>query len=225
MTTTDASLRSTGICWDSVVPAVRKEGYPDTKAADAAQLKYGTGISGTGLRQCKGDGKNMQTTIYENAEWKFLLTTNAGEDAPFHALITREPVPAAGGAVVKLLDYTWAAPLRVAMELTDVQADEAAGALDFALKLTVHHVTGMVQGEFTETESYTVYDAFGDGIICEATDIVRKTRFAAAERHLEHLPHRTYPADENGLQGPYGHPAINKLPPQPPIPHKKHPEV
>ena len=44
-----------------------------------------------------------------------------------------------------------------------------------------------------------------DEMVCRTVDIVRKTRFAIAERHLRHLPHRTYPAVD-GKQGPYGHP-------------------
>ena len=42
-------------------------------------------------------------------------------------------------------------------------------------------------------------------MICRTVDIVRKTRFAIAERHLKHLPHQTYPSVD-GRQGPYGHP-------------------
>ena len=44
-----------------------------------------------------------------------------------------------------------------------------------------------------------------DEMVCRTVDIVRKTRFAIAERHLRHLPHQTYPAAD-GKQGPYGHP-------------------
>ena len=45
----------------------------------------------------------------------------------------------------------------------------------------------------------------GEEMVCRTVDIVRKTRFAIAERHLKHLPHQTYPPVE-GRQGPYGHP-------------------
>ena len=68
-------------------------------------------------------------------------------------------------------------------------------------------VSGMAQGEFTETEYFELESPFGKPgeMICRTVDIVRKTRFAIAERHLGHLPHQTYPAVD-GKQGPYGHP-------------------
>ena len=66
---------------------------------------------------------------------------------------------------------------------------------------------GMVQGEFTETQWFELEKPFGteEEMVCRTVDIVRKTRFAIAERHLKHLPHQTYPAVD-GRQGPYGHP-------------------
>ena len=74
--------------------------------------------------------------------------------------------------------------------------------LCWQLFVTAHHVSGMVQGEFTETEYFEVESPFGkpDEMVCRTVDIVRKTRFAIAERHLRHLPHQTYPAVD-GKQG------------------------
>lgn len=141
-----------------------------------------------------------------------------------------------------LMDYTFPAQLipqvRVGSHGLIGQDDAGRETLAFSFLLEVHHVSGMVQGEFTEEEQYIVIRPSGrpaeetDGpdpsdymassgknlIQCMVTDIVRTTRFAAAPRHLEHLPKQTYPP-VNGRQGPYGHPSIRSLPP---IPHKRH---
>ena len=81
------------------------------------------------------------------------------------------------------------------------------GCLCWELHVTAHHISGMAQGEFTETEYFEVESPFGNAgeLVCKTVDIVRKTRFALAERHLKHLPHQTYPPID-GKQGPYGHP-------------------
>ena len=81
------------------------------------------------------------------------------------------------------------------------------GVLCWELHVTAHHVKGMAQGEFRETEFFELENPMGTAqeMVCRTVDIVRKTRFAIAERHLKHLPHQTYPSTD-GLQGPYGHP-------------------
>lgn len=84
------------------------------------------------------------------------------------------------------------------------------GCLRFSIHVVSHHRTGMAPGEFTEDEFYEVSHPFDDNIICQVADIIRKTRFAIAERHLEHLPNQTYPPIDD-RQGPYGHPTGRKF--------------
>ena len=105
-----------------------------------------------------------------------------------------------------VFDYTWPAQLTVEVDAGEGSLRED-GILCWELYVTAHHVSGMAQGEFTETEYFEVESPFGesDEMVCRTVDIVRKTRFAIAERHLRHLPHQTYPAVD-GKQGPYGHP-------------------
>lgn len=166
--------------------------------------------------------------------------------APARMQVIREN---ASGNTVVLMDYTFPAQL-----LPEVRVKEEGkleeDVLTFSLHLEVHHVSGMVQGEFVEDETYEVRNPFdglkgtddsgsdggqsvhsdpepaaadnreeaGRGLQCAVTDIIRKTRFAAAPRHLEHVPKQTYPPVD-GKQGPYGHPSIRTLPP---IPRRKH---
>ncbi len=85
----------------------------------------------------------------------------------------------------------------------------------------MHHISGMVQGEFTEEQDYVILDPLAESLVCSVEDIRRKTKFALTERHLEHTPHRTYPPTD-GMQGPYGHPTVKSLPP---IAKKSHPEA
>ncbi len=92
------------------------------------------------------------------------------------------------GEETLLLDYLWPAQLTVEVEAGNVLLRED-GVLCWELHVTAHHVKGMAAQE----------------MVCRTVDIVRKTRFAIAERHLKHLPHQTYPSTD-GLQGPYGHP-------------------
>ena len=110
------------------------------------------------------------------------------------------------GEETLLLDYLWPAQLTVEVEAGNVLLRED-GVLCWELHVTAHHVKGMAQGEFRETEFFELENPMGTAqeMVCRAVDIVRKTRFAIAERHLKHLPHQTYPSTD-GLQGPYGHP-------------------
>ena len=142
--------------------------------------------------------------IYQNDLFAFELVTDTAENGASHAAIVRrrkcaeDENTSSSESCIQLYDYTWPEQ-----------------------HLKAHHVTGMVQGEFTETEYLEVEKPFADDCVCRVIDIVRKTRFAANERHLEHLPVQTYPA-LNGRQGPYGHPTIKSLPP---IPKKHHEQV
>ena len=105
-----------------------------------------------------------------------------------------------------IFDYDWPDQLSVDIEASEGNLQED-GILCWTLHITAHHISGMAQGEFQETEYFEVKEPFGDAeaMVCRTVDIVRKTRFAIAERHLKHLPHQTYPAVD-GRQGPYGHP-------------------
>ena len=143
-------------------------------------------------------------TIYKNDDYEYVLYTDAGESQS-HARIVRRALQYKEADVV-VFDYSWPAQLTVEVEAGAGSLRED-GVLCWKLFVTAHHVSGMAQGEFTETEYFEVESPFGkpDEMVCRTVDIVRKTRFAIAERHLRHLPHQTYPAVD-GKQGPYGHP-------------------
>ena len=142
-------------------------------------------------------------TIYQNEDFMFVLEEK--DDANVSgARIVRQDTKT--GEEVILFDYDWPAQLTVEVDAAEGTLRED-GVLCWQLLVTAHHVSGMVQGEFTETEFFEVTAPFGskEELTCSTVDIVRKTRFAIAERHLKHLPHRTYPPVD-GRQGPYGHP-------------------
>ncbi len=141
--------------------------------------------------------------LYENDRFEFVLTSK-DEGGASGARIVRTDKEE--GAETVLFDYSWSEQLTV-----EVAAENAVlredGVLCWQLHVTAHHVKGVIQGEFTETEWFELENPFGsaDEMVCRTVDIVRKTRFAIAERHLKHLPHQTYPPVD-GRQGPYGHP-------------------
>lgn len=143
------------------------------------------------------------TVLYQNETYEFTLKELNGEGQT-GAEITRRRLQ--DGEEVVLFSYYWPAQLTV-----EVQGGECSlredGVLCWQLHVTAHHPKGMVQGEFTETEYFELKNLFGttEEMVCRTVDIVRKTRFAIAERHLKHVPHQTYPAVD-GRQGPYGHP-------------------
>ena len=142
--------------------------------------------------------------ICENTDYEYVLNTET-ENNQSHARNVRRAKQNKEDDVV-VFDYSWPAQLTVQIEAGEGTLRED-GVLCWELYVTAHHVSGMVQGEFTETEYFEVESPFGksDEMVCRTVDIVRKTRFAIAERHLRHLPHQTYPAVD-GKQGPYGHP-------------------
>ena len=142
--------------------------------------------------------------LYKNDDYEYVLNTEA-ENGQSHARIVRHALQNKEDDVV-VFDYTWPAQLTVEVDAGEGSLRED-GVLCWELYVTAHHVSGMAQGEFTETEYFEVESPFGesDEIVCKTVDIVRKPRFAIAERHLRHLPHQTYPAVD-GKQGPYGHP-------------------
>ena len=145
----------------------------------------------------------MSTLLYQNGTYEFILNELKG-DGQTGAEIVRRRLQ--DGEEIVLFSYYWPVQLSVEVEKGDVSLRED-GILCWQLHVTAHHVKGMVQGEFTETEYFELEKPFGTAqeLVCRTVDIVRKTRFAIAERHLKHLPHQTYPAVE-GRQGPYGHP-------------------
>lgn len=188
-------------------------------------------------------------TIYRNEQFAFYLIlqesvprvenllsdtdTVTASGSPARMQIIREEEKGDGEPLV-LMDYTFPVQLNpsahVGQQGTLLKDEHGREILTFTLELEVHHVTGMVQGEFTETEHYGIRNPFGEltaeetpdpslflpdsggsRIQCIVTDIERKTLFASAPRHLEHLPKQTYPP-VNGRQGPYGHPSIRSLP-------------
>lgn len=143
-------------------------------------------------------------TIFKNEDYEFTFYSKA-ENGQSQARIIRHSFKEAEEDIV-IFDYTWPAQLTVEVEAGDGSLRED-GILCWELYVTAHHISGMIQGEFTETEYFEVESPFGEAgeLICRTFDIVRKTRFALAERHLKHLPHQTYPPID-GKQGPYGHP-------------------
>lgn len=143
------------------------------------------------------------SVLCQNGTYEFILERTE-EEGRTGARIFR--LYTESGEKTVLFDYLWPAQLNVEIEPGKVQLRED-GILSWELHVTAHHVKGMAQGEFTETEFFELEKPFGTvrEMVCRTVDIVRKTRFAIAERHLKHLPHQTYPAVD-GLQGPYGHP-------------------
>ena len=143
-------------------------------------------------------------TIYKNEDFEFVLYTKDVSGQTQARIIRHSLKGPEEDAVV--FDYLWPAQLTVEVEAGDGSLRED-GCLCWELHVTAHHISGMAQGEFTETEYFEVESPFGkaDEMVCKTVDIVRKTRFALAERHLKHLPHQTYPPID-GKQGPYGHP-------------------
>ena len=143
------------------------------------------------------------STLYKNDAYEFMLE-KTGADERTGARILRRSL--SDGAEVVIFDYLWPAQLSVEVETGECRLKDD-GTLSWELLVTAHHVKGMIQGEFTETEWFELEKPFGtmQEMLCRTVDIVRRTRFAIAERHLQHLPHQTYPAVD-GRQGPYGHP-------------------
>ena len=142
--------------------------------------------------------------LYKNDDYEYVLNTEA-ENGQSHARIVRHALQKKEDEVM-VFDYSWPAQLTVEVKAGDGSLRED-GVLCWELYVTAHHISGMAQGEFTETEYFEVASPFGksDEMVCRTVNIVRKTRFAIAERHLRHLPHQSYPAVD-GKQGPYGHP-------------------
>ena len=141
--------------------------------------------------------------LYENDRFEFTLLIKEGDGASDARIVRTKK---ADGETTVLFDYSWPEQLTVEVTKEDAVLRED-GVLCWQLHVTAHHVKGVIQGEFTETEWFELENPFGsaDEMICRTVDIVRKTRFAIAERHLKHLPHQTYPPVD-GRQGPYGHP-------------------
>lgn len=134
-----------------------------------------------------------------------------------HAKLLRHLPDRTEAEPLVLFDYTWPRQLKVDIRISDVENPEQENTVRFQMHITAHHITGMAQGEFSETEYLEIQNP-GSDPICTVTDITRKTRFALAERHLEHLPHQTYPSAD-GRQGPYGHPVVRTEPSIPRRPH------
>lgn len=162
----------------------------------------------------------MNSLIYERSGYRFVLEVTTEEEhgeKATSARILREK----GGKRITLMAYTWPKQLIPEIFLKAPGTLNEKGWLTFTLALSVHHISGMVQGEFTEEQDYVILDPLEESLVCSVEDIRRKTKFALTERHLEHTPHRTYPPTD-GMQGPYGHPTVKSLPP---IAKKSHPEA
>ena len=142
--------------------------------------------------------------IFQNTDYEFVLSTET-VNGQSHAFIVRHSLKKNEEDIV-IFNYSWPAQLTVEVTAAEGVLRED-GILCWELHVTAHHISGMAQGEFTETEYFEVESPFGkaEEMICRTVDIVRMTRFALAERHLQHLPHQTYPPTD-GRQGPYGHP-------------------
>ena len=164
------------------------------------------------IHQNEENGENKENTENAGPVYKFILEVS-GHDPEKGTAARIIRMDTAGNELI-LMSYTWPHQLIPEISLKSSGEMTENGELHFTLALTVHHVTGMVQGEFTEEQDYTILNPMTDEIVCSVEDIRRKTRFAIAERHLEHVPHRTYPPLD-GAQGPYGHPAVRSLPPIP----------
>ena len=145
----------------------------------------------------------MCTSLFKNDTHEFVLKTGKGEEG-CRAKIVRRALQ--GDEEVVIFDYCWPKQLAVEIEAGEGSLKED-GILCWQLYVTAHHVRGMAKGEFRETEWFEVKCPFGTAqeMVCETVDIVRKARFEIAERHLDHLPHQTWPPVD-GRQGPYGHP-------------------
>ena len=141
--------------------------------------------------------------IYIGSGYAFILETIKENDLSGARIIRRSLTET---EEIPLFDYFWPGQLTVELGASEGRLRED-GVLCWSLHVIAHHVRGMAQGEFEETEFFETEGPFGtaEEMVCRTVDIVRKTRFAIAERHLKHLPHQTYPAVD-GRQGPYGHP-------------------
>lgn len=181
----------------------------------ALQERIGTDSSGPYVRGAPVVWRQMEGIVeklYENDRFEFALLSKDGDGVTGAAgatgarIVRTVRTGAEEGAETILFDYSW--PEQLTVEVTGEKAAlREDGVLCWQLHVTAHHVKGVIQGEFTETEWFELENPFGsaDEMICRTVDIVRKTRFAIAERHLKHLPHQTYPPVD-GRQGPYGHP-------------------
>ena len=91
-------------------------------------------------------------TIYKNEDFMFALEEK--DDANVSgARIVRQDTKT--GEEVILFDYDWPAQLTVEVDAAEGTLREDV-VLCWQLLVTAHHVSGMVQGEFTETEFFEV---------------------------------------------------------------------
>ena len=108
-------------------------------------------------------------TIYKNEDFMFVLEEK--DDANVSgARIVRQDTKT--GEEVVLFDYDWPAQLTVEVDAAEGTLRED-GILCWQLLVTAHHVSGMVQGEFTETEFFEVTAPFGskEELTCSTVDI------------------------------------------------------
>ena len=102
--------------------------------------------------------------LYENDRFEFVLTSK-DEGGASGARIVRTDKEE--GAETVLFDYSWSEQLTV-----EVAAENAVlredGVLCWQLHVTAHHVKGVIQGEFTETEWFELENPFGsaDEMVC-----------------------------------------------------------
>ena len=111
------------------------------------------------------------TILYQNETYEFRLKELKGEGQT-GAEITRLRLQ--DGEETVLFSYYWPVQLTVEVEKGEVSLRED-GTLCWQLHITAHHIKGMAQGEFTETEWFELEKPFGTGeeMVCRTVDIVR----------------------------------------------------
>ena len=97
-------------------------------------------------------------TIYATEDYAFNLHTET-TNGQSRACIVRHAIRETEEDTV-LFDYSWPAQLTVEVEASEGSLRED-GILRWELHVTAHHVSGMAQGEFTETEFFEVECPFG----------------------------------------------------------------
>ena len=102
--------------------------------------------------------------LYENDRFEFTLLIKEGDGASGARILRTKK---ADGETTVLFDYGW--PEQLTVEVTNEDAVlREDGVLCWQLHVTAHHVKGVIQGEFTETEWFELENPFGsaDEMIC-----------------------------------------------------------
>ena len=97
------------------------------------------------------------TVLYQNEIYEFILKELKSAEQTGAEIIRRR---LEDGEETVLFSYYWPVQLTVEVEKGDVSLRED-GVLCWQLHITAHHVKGMVQGEFTETQWFELEKPFG----------------------------------------------------------------